>query len=102
MQPSIEDFKKWESQLRPVGWVLSGLSFALALWLSLSIVEDMAALLSPGGEGWWQAGAVLWSIVVTALVVFPVLFGGSEIDRLIAEVKKEEAARKGEENDLEH
>ncbi|HFT1823889.1 hypothetical protein I5K48_26825 [Pseudomonas aeruginosa] len=99
MKPSIEDFKKWESQLRPVWWVLSGLSFALALWLSLSIAEDMAALLSPGEEGWWQAGAVLFSVIFVAVTVFPTMFGGSEIDRLIAEVK---AAAKEEENDLEH
>ncbi|WP_258876589.1 hypothetical protein [Pseudomonas aeruginosa] len=35
-------------------------------------------------------------------LIFPVLFGGSEIDRLIAEVKKEEAAGKEDENDLQH
>ncbi|HDQ4566407.1 hypothetical protein [Pseudomonas aeruginosa] len=91
--------------------VLSGLSFALTLWFSLSILEAMVALLSPrgmgrwqAGAGWWQAGAVLWSIGVITLVGY-----ASGIDRLIvesarliAEVKKEEAARKGEENDLEH
>ncbi|HHK3836589.1 hypothetical protein OFL58_31350 [Pseudomonas aeruginosa] len=91
--------------------VLSGLSFAVALWLSLSILEAMVALLSPrgmdwwqAGAGWWQAGAVLWSIGVIALVGY-----GSGIDRLIvesarliAEVKKEEAEGKEDENDLEH
>ncbi|MGG6918388.1 UNVERIFIED_CONTAM: hypothetical protein P3D56_33775, partial [Pseudomonas aeruginosa] len=71
----------------------------------------MVALLSPrgmdwwkAGAGWWQAGAVLWSIGVIALVGY-----GSGIDRLIvesarliAEVKKEEAEGKEDENDLEH
>ncbi|HBO7443273.1 hypothetical protein FA213_26180 [Pseudomonas aeruginosa] len=91
--------------------VLSGLSFALALWLSLSILEAMVALLSPrgmdlwqAGAGWWQAGAVLWSMGVITFVAY-----GSGIDRLIvesarliAEVKKEEAEGKEDENDLQH
>ncbi|OTH02929.1 hypothetical protein [Pseudomonas aeruginosa] len=91
--------------------VLSGLSFALALWLSLSILEAMVALLSPrgidlwqAGVGWWQAGAVLWSMGVITFVAY-----GSGIDRLIvesarliAEVKKEEAEGKEDENDLQH
>ncbi|HBN9861110.1 hypothetical protein [Pseudomonas aeruginosa] len=91
--------------------VLSGLSFALSLWFSLSILEAMVALLSPrgmgrwqAGAGWWQAGAVLWSIGVITLVGY-----ASGIDRLIvesarliAEVKKEEAAGKEDENDLQH
>ncbi|MCU8980301.1 hypothetical protein OE420_30670 [Pseudomonas aeruginosa] len=91
--------------------VLSGLSFALTLWFSLSILEAMVALLSPrgmgrwqAGAGWWQAGAVLWSIGVITLVGY-----ASGIDRLIvesarliAEVKKEEAAGKEDENDLQH
>ncbi|HGA3022221.1 hypothetical protein LSP20_31040 (plasmid) [Pseudomonas aeruginosa] len=91
--------------------VLSGLSFALTLWFSLSILEAMVALLSPrgmgrwqAGAGWWQAGAVLWSIGVITLVGY-----ASGIDRLIvesarliAEVKKEEAAGMEDENDLQH
>ncbi|NPW93665.1 hypothetical protein [Pseudomonas aeruginosa] len=91
--------------------VLSGLSFALALWLSLSILEAMVALLSPrgmdlwqAGVGWWQAGAVLWSMGVITFVAY-----GSGIDRLIvesarliAELKKEEAEGKEDENDLQH
>lgn len=91
MKPSIEDFRKWASQLRPFLWGFTALYFVAILWFFLSVAEDMAELVTPGRKGWWQAGAVLWSVTATVWVAFAIRCGG----RLIGAVKEEE-------NDREH